>query len=130
MWETIMDGEIWSGELRNRAKDGSIYWVRSTTVPILNKLGEPVLFIAIQTDITRRMEAQKALQRTVQNEFDKTVRNLYNVVFKYEADGAGIKFTLLEGKMVKKLNLSLEGMTMDQIAGRHQEKEARQIKSH
>lgn len=130
MWQTIMSGEIWNGELRNRAKDGSLYWVRSTTVPILNKLGEPVLFIAIQTDITRRMEAEKSLQRAVQNEFDKTVRNLYNVVFKYEADGAGIKFTLLEGKMVKKLNLSLEGMTMDQIADRHQEKEARQIKSH
>lgn len=130
MWKKILAGEIWSGELRNRAKDGSIYWVHSTTVPILNKEGKPIMFINMQTDITRRMEAERSLQKALKNEFDKTVRNLYNVVFKYESDGDDIKFTLLEGQLVKQLNLSLGKMTMEQIAGRHNRDEAKRIEYH
>lgn len=130
MWRTILSGEIWSGELKNKAKDGSTYWIHSTTVPILNKSGQPTLFIAIQTDITRRIEAEKSLQRALKNEFNKTVRNLYNIVFKYEKIDGEIKFTLLEGKMMKKLNLSLEKMSMDQIANRHQPNDVKRIEHH
>lgn len=130
MWDTILSGNIWTGELRNRAKDGSIYWVHSTTVPILNNAGKPIMFINMQTDITRRMEAEKSLQKALRNEFDKTVRNLYNVVFKYEAAGEDIRFTLLEGKLVNQLNLSLGKMTMEQIAGRHDRDEVKRIEYH
>ena len=116
MWEKILNGEIWTGELKNRAKDGSIYWVNSTTVPILDNSGKPVMFIAIQTDITDRIHFEKSLQKKIHEEFKKTVRNLYNIVFKYKEVDGEIEFTLLEGRMAKKLNLSVNNMSMDYLA--------------
>ena len=54
MWRTIVKGKIWTDEIKNKAKDGSIYWVNTTIVPFLNKLGKPYKFMAIRSDITER----------------------------------------------------------------------------
>lgn len=58
MWRTISSGRTWRGEVQNRRKDNSPYWVQSTIVPILNKLGRPEQYLSIRTDIT----AQKRIQ--------------------------------------------------------------------
>lgn len=116
MWQTILKGKIWTGELKNQAKDGTIYWVQSTIVPILDEAGQPIMFIAIQTDITNRVHFEKSLQKKIQEEFKKTVRNLYNIVFKYKEVDGEIKFTLLEGRMAKKLKMSLNNLSMEKLA--------------
>jgi len=52
MWKTISSGKTWHGEIQNKAKDGSLYWVSSTIVPYLNKQGKPEQYVAIRTEIT------------------------------------------------------------------------------
>ncbi|MBU1362679.1 MAG: response regulator [Gammaproteobacteria bacterium] len=64
MWHTISLGQVWHGEVCNRARSGNLYWVSATIVPLLNADGEPERHIAIRTDITdrKRIEAQLSEQ--------------------------------------------------------------------
>jgi PAS domain S-box-containing protein len=62
LWETIQQGKTWEGEIRNRSKDGNLYWVSSTLVPGLDASGKPNQYVAVFTDISERKQTESRLQ--------------------------------------------------------------------
>jgi len=59
MWATISNGKAWHGEIRNKAKDGSFYWVATTVVPLFDSEGRVRKYVSIRTDITERKRAEE-----------------------------------------------------------------------
>jgi PAS domain S-box-containing protein len=62
MWRTIAHGNIWRGEVCNRGKNGSLYWVETSIVPFLDNSGRPYQYVSIRTDITHIKQAELRLR--------------------------------------------------------------------
>lgn len=66
LWKTIRLGRIWKGEIKNKAKDGSFYWVFTTIVPILNEDGRPREYLSIRYDVTEKKRLEEENIKNIQ----------------------------------------------------------------
>lgn len=77
LWKTISSGKKWEGDVRNRAKDGSLYWVHTVIVPSVNKLGQISEYVSIRYDITAKKEQEINQNALIETAFDGLV--IYNL---------------------------------------------------
>ncbi len=91
LWDTILSGEVWRGELVNRRKDGSTYQESMSVTPIKDDKGEISHFIAVKRDITERKRAEEELHSS-----EKRLRAVYDaipdLVFRISGDGTFIDY--------------------------------------
>ncbi len=110
LWHTVANGRVWHGQVKNRARDGSFYWVEATVVPFMNQAGKPYQYVSMRTDIT----AQKLMEQQVQAE-----RHLLQNVM--DTLGEGVYMLDVEGNCTY-LNREAEaiiGRTSEEMLGRN-----------
>ena len=79
MWRTIGNGHIWRGEIKNRAKDGSFYWMDTTIVPCTNDQGKPYQYVSFRNEITAKKLAEERL--------DNLIATMPDIVVFQDGDG-------------------------------------------
>jgi PAS domain S-box-containing protein len=112
LWQTISNGLIWKGEIKNKAKDGSYYWVESTIVPFLDTNGNLKEYISIRNDITEIKNAQRILEQ-------KSIE-ITNYLNSINRSNATVEFDL-NGNILSVNNIfcSLFGYDLDEILSKN-----------
>ncbi len=100
-WKTILAKRIWKGTVKNRAKDGSTFFVNTTVTPILDKDGNIAEFVAIRYDVTKSVKLQEKLQKK-ERELELLNKELEERVE-------------IQTKKLKELNLNLEKRIKEEV---------------
>ncbi|KQL44766.1 hypothetical protein AN963_25725 [Brevibacillus choshinensis] len=86
MWGTIGSGQIWRGEIRNKAKDDSLYWVDTTIVPFVNQSGKIYQYVSIRSDITARKQMEEDVMKS-EEKYRIIAENTSDIISMINADG-------------------------------------------
>ena len=114
MWNTISQGKIWNGNVKNKAKDNSYYWVKTTIFPIMNNDGKITEYVSIRVDITEQIKKQEQLNKAL--DFLAKSKFLTNI---YE-NSLGLFRTIdIDGNIIEcnQSYADILGYTKDEIIG-------------
>ena len=106
LWVTIATGKIWRGELKNKAKDGTIYWVDTTIIPFLNEQGKPYQYIAMRADITERKQTEQRFHES-QELLSAIIDNSTAVIYVKNLQG---QYLLVNRRFAELFHRSQEGI--------------------
>ena len=110
LWNTVLAGQVWRGEMVNRRKDGSLYTEDQTITPVRNERGETTHFIAIKQDITEHRRIEEALRQSEQR-YRQIIEESVDVFYTSDPHG---RFTFMSPAAEK-----LTGYAADELIGRH-----------
>ncbi len=84
IWETIQSGNVWKGKIKNKAKDGSSYYIKSTIFPIFDEEGNIKKYVASRFLITQDEEEKQTLKRYILQQKSQKVRTEQEIEQKYQ----------------------------------------------
>nr|WP_295776041.1 response regulator [Rhodoferax sp.] len=112
MWEQITSGMVWHGEICNRNKAGSLYWVDATLVPLANDAGKPTMFIAIRTDITER-KRMEASMKAAEARLRHITNTVPGAVFQWHVAPDHYHFTFISERVREVLGFTPDELKLD-----------------
>ena len=110
LWKTISSGKVWRGEIKNRAKDGSYYWVDTSIAPIVDASGVPERYIAVRFLITEKKNSEEDIIKQ-NEELEKTKRVMLNVLEDVQEERSRAESLASE---LEKFKIALDG-TSDHV---------------
>ena len=110
MWQTIQQGDVWTGDIATAAKTNAVFWYRTTIIPILNGDQKPFQFIVFRTDITDVKKSDKAILEQLDDDYRKVLSHVMNLTFRVNRDKTinRYRFRLFEGKLIRKMSPSFD----------------------
>ncbi len=118
LWQTIGTGKVWKGEVKNKAKDGSYYWVDTTIVPFLNDRGIPDRYLAIRFDISDRKEAEEALRES-ETKNRGLIDAIPDVMFRLNREGIFLDYFPTKDKRNARSPLEFIGKSIFEVFSKH-----------
>ena len=112
LWSTITAGRVWHGEVCNRNKQGALYWVNASIVPLRDENGKPSMFIAIRTDITERKRMESTI-KGAEARLRRITNTIPGVVFQWQVSEQSNRFTFVSPMVEQVFGVTAEAALAD-----------------